>query len=84
VNLKGRFPRLYGCWCLLRGYPVAYRLRIENGGFVMDRTSGGGCYMECTVIGPDLHTDPAIGETRCPDGDCAAARQCAMTITGTA
>ena len=50
-GLRDRFPRLYGCWCLFRRYPVAYGIRIENGSMVMDGSSGGGLVMNCTVTG---------------------------------
>jgi hypothetical protein len=67
------------CWCILRGWPVAYRLRIENGGFVIDGSKPGGMYVECEVIGATLVSDPSDSTARCPAGTCAASGWNAIT-----
>jgi hypothetical protein len=71
--------RLKACWYILRGLPVAYRIRIENGGLVID-AGDKGLYRDLSVTGPELVADLATGEARCPTGTCVAAGQAAITV----
>ncbi len=50
IRIKGRFPKLGMISNIIRGHPVAYRIRIENGGLVLDGTMNA-MVVECTVIG---------------------------------
>jgi hypothetical protein len=50
VRFKARFLKLGMIWHIIRGYPVAYRIRIENGGLVLDGEKPG-MVVQCTIVG---------------------------------
>ena len=79
ARLKGKFPRLGMVWNIIRGYPVAYRIHLENGGLVF-RESRNAMIVQCTVIGTetgaalriareDSYTPDPCGQCDCLPGD---------------
>lgn len=50
VRFKGNHPKIGMIWNIIRGHPVAYRIRIENGGLVFG--SEPAMVVGCTIIGP--------------------------------
>jgi hypothetical protein len=49
LRIKVGHPKLGMIWNIARGYPVAYRIRIENGSLVIDGMNA--MVVGCSVIG---------------------------------
>lgn len=58
--LSARFPRVNAAYCMARGGTVAYRLRIENGGIVVDNPRPSS-FIQVHVIGiPHVEPEEAV------------------------